>query len=59
MAYMDSGLKKFTSIHDRLALQLSKCQEEASIIQMDDNEENYPDPERAPEKETFPATIDQ
>ena len=33
MAYMDSGFKKFTSIHDRLALQLSKCLKKESLSQ--------------------------
>ena len=34
MAGMDSGLKQFTSIHERLALVLSRCREEARIREL-------------------------
>ena len=31
MAHMDSGLKKLTSIHESLAIEINKCLEEVDI----------------------------
>ena len=31
MAYMDTGSKKSTSIHDRLAIEMNRCLEETDI----------------------------
>ena len=33
IAYMDSGFKKFTSIHDRLAIEMNRCLEEAEMLE--------------------------
>ena len=52
MVYVDSSIKKFTSIHDRLSQQLNKCQQEVNT-QVDDKRKNCPDPER-PTKRNHP-----
>ena len=31
MEYMDSGYKKFTTVHDRLALEMNRCLQEAQV----------------------------
>ena len=53
MAYMDSGFEIFTSIFDRLALQMSKCQLEAKILERMMKERKYPKPEPPPHEGTI------
>ena len=48
MVYMDSGLKKFTSIHEILSYKMNRCTEEADIPRTDDQGEDYSDPKNTP-----------
>ena len=55
MAYINSGFKKFASIHEKLALQLSKCLQEANKWMMKEKitliQKDPP-----PKKETIPSS---
>ena len=53
MAYMDTGFKRSTSIHDRLATEISKCLQETDTSRMDDQRKESSDPKR-PQKGTAP-----
>ena len=33
VAYMDSGFKKITSMHDWLAIEMKKCKQETDILE--------------------------
>ena len=59
MASMDSDLKKFTSILDRLTLEMNRCLEAADMPERMTKEKTHPDPGRSPKKEPSQTIIGQ
>ena len=57
IGYMDSGFKKFLSIHDRLAIEMNRCIQEADIAKWMTKGKTPPSSRKTHKKEPLQTII--